>query len=134
MCERLIGDRVDKQLEKDRIRIKQGQRLKQLGLDRKVKGRKGAKNAKGECKEGLIMGKRKWQRKRRVCKELIKRGRKGKKTRMKIEVRKKGEVEEKVQEENGGVCVLSWLKLKELRDFGEGGQKVAPLRVVIYVR
>ena len=35
------------------------------------------------------MGKRKWQRKRRVCKELIKRGRKGKKTRMKIEIRKK---------------------------------------------
>ena len=35
------------------------------------------------------MGKRKWHRKRRVCKELIKRGRKGKKTRMKIEIRKK---------------------------------------------
>ena len=131
---RLIGDRVDKQLEKDRI--KQGQRLKQLGLDRKVKGKKGTKNAKGDCKEGLNMGKRKWQRKRRLCKELIKRGRKGKKTRMKIEVRKKVkyEVEEKVHEENGGVCVLSWLKLKELRDFGEGGQKVAPLRVVIDVR
>ena len=69
-------------------------------------------------------------------KERLKRGRKGKKTRMKIEVRKKVkyEVEEKVHEENGGVCVLSWLKLKELRDFGEGGQKVAPLRVVIDVR
>ena len=47
---RLIGDRVDKQLEKDRI--KQGQRLEQLGLDRKVKGKKGTKNAKGDCKEG----------------------------------------------------------------------------------
>ena len=47
---RLIGDRVDKQLEKDRI--KQGQRLEQLGLDRKVKGKKETKNAKGDCKEG----------------------------------------------------------------------------------
>ena len=50
MCGRLIGDRVDKQLEKDRI--KQGQRLEQLGLDRKVKGKKETKNAKGDCKEG----------------------------------------------------------------------------------
>ena len=70
---RLIGDRVDKQLEKDRI--KQGQRLEQLGLDRKVKGKKETKNAKGDCKEGLNMGKRKCHRKRRVSKELIKRGR-----------------------------------------------------------
>ena len=102
-----------------------------------MKGKKGTKNAKGDCKEGLNMGKRKWQRKRRVCKELIKRGRKGKKTRMKIEIRKKKVkylVGEKVHEENGGVCVLSWPKLKELREFGEGGQKVAPLRVVIDVR
>ena len=46
-----------------------------MGLDRKVKGKKGTKNAKGDCKEGLNMGERKWQRKRRVSKELIKRGR-----------------------------------------------------------
>ena len=127
---------VDKHLEKDRIKpMTKGQRLKQLGLDRKVKGKKGTKNAKGGCKEGLNMGKRKWQGKRRVCKEL-KRGRKGKKTRMKIERRKKVkyEVEEKVHGENGGVCVLSWLKLKEVREFGEGEQKVAPLRVMIDVR
>ena len=41
---RLIGDRVDKQLERDRK--KQGQRLKQLGLNRKVKGKKGTKMPK----------------------------------------------------------------------------------------
>ena len=41
-----------------------------MGLDRKVKGKKGTKNAKVDCKEGLNMGKRKWQRKRRVSKEL----------------------------------------------------------------